>query len=83
MTVTAKSLLRSVDRLAFPARQRLLARTARELRGTDEFDRLLAELHGSDWFGRQTALLMAAVAGHERHVLRCLGAPEPPLALSA
>ncbi|MBY8847483.1 hypothetical protein [Saccharothrix longispora] len=76
MTTSARRLLRSLDPLPFAARRRLLARTARELVGTPELDRLLDDLHGRGPFERLTAVQIAYVAGHRAHVERCLSAPE-------
>jgi hypothetical protein len=68
----ASRLLRQLDPLPFPGRQRLLARTARQLATTSDLDVLLDELSAQDRFGRLTALQLAAIAGHQLHVRRCL-----------
>ncbi|HEX6344698.1 hypothetical protein [Umezawaea sp.] len=75
MTTSARRLLRTLDRLPFGARQKLLSETARRLAGTAELDALLRDL-GSDGSAERTALRMAYVAGHREHVRRGLAARE-------
>ncbi|WP_141974707.1 hypothetical protein [Saccharothrix saharensis] len=73
---TARSLLKDLDPLPHGARQRLLARTARELTGSPALDALLGELDRHGGFERRLALHLAHVAGHREHVTRCLSARE-------
>jgi hypothetical protein len=61
-------LLARLDRLAFPARQRVLVDTARSLAGTAELTDLLMELDARPGVTRRWAVLMAAVVGEQtRH----------------
>jgi hypothetical protein len=72
VTPSARSLLADLDKLPFPARNRLLARIARDEAGTPALDGLLADLAGGDAFSRRTALQLAAVAAHANTVVRLL-----------
>ncbi|WP_199439793.1 hypothetical protein [Umezawaea beigongshangensis] len=83
MTTSARRLLRSLDPLPFAERQRLLARTARDLVGTDQLDGLLRDLHGRGEFARRAALHVAHVAGHREHVERCLSAEQTTVVRAA
>jgi hypothetical protein len=76
-------LLRAIDRLAYPDRQRQLAATARRLAGTVELDVLLADLYDRGGFARHTGVLVARVAGHLGYVVRCMSASEPGVRAAA
>ncbi|MBB5802300.1 hypothetical protein F4560_002068 [Saccharothrix ecbatanensis] len=71
---TARRLLKAIDRLPYGARQRLLARTARELAATGELDALLCDLDGRGEFERRVALHLAYVARDGAYVEQCLSA---------
>ncbi|PSL57427.1 hypothetical protein B0I31_102406 [Saccharothrix carnea] len=73
---TARSLLKALDPLPYGARQRLLARTARELTGSAGLAELLGELDGRGEFERRLALHLAHAAGHREYVVRCLSATQ-------
>ena len=76
VTTSARRLLRSLDRLPFGARQRLVSETARGLVGTAGLDALVRDLDGHDEFARRVALHIAFVAGHRRYVEHCLSAAQ-------
>ncbi|KOX23093.1 hypothetical protein ADK67_22085 [Saccharothrix sp. NRRL B-16348] len=67
-------MLKDLDPLPYGARQRLLARTARELTGSSGLAGLLRELDERGEFERRLALHLAYVAGDREHVERCLSA---------
>jgi hypothetical protein len=71
-----ESLLERLDPLAFPARQGLLADTARSLAGSSSLTALLAELGAQPGITRTWAVMMATVAGDQVYLRRCLTSPE-------
>ncbi len=73
----ADELMRSIDRLSYGERVRLLATEARRLRGSAELDGLLDELGGGDPFERSLGISVAQVAGHAGYVTRMLTDPVP------
>lgn len=73
---TARRLLKALDPLPYGARQRLLARTAREAAGSTGLAALVSELAERGEFERRTALHLAYVAGHREHVEQCLSAEQ-------
>lgn len=77
---TSNELLRQIDPLSVPERNKLVARTALAERGTPGFDRLLADLAAGGDFGTQLALTMAIVARTPELVLAQLESPNPRLA---
>ncbi|PZS26312.1 MAG: hypothetical protein DLM58_20945 [Pseudonocardiales bacterium] len=76
---SARQLLREIDPLPFPDRQRLLARTARELVGSAELGLLLEELSGADQFSRRLALQIASIAGQHEYIGAVLRERDPAL----
>lgn len=83
MAPSARSLLRELDQLPFPARQRLLARTARDHAGTTGLDDLLRELADGDRLSRRSALQMAAIVAHRECIVRSLDPGDVDLAARA
>lgn len=85
MSITARQLLKDIDPLPYPARQRLLAARARTLSG-ESLGALLDELHERTTdraFARRVALHLAFAARDAGYVARCLAAPEPAVARQA
>ncbi|WP_158841223.1 hypothetical protein [Saccharothrix deserti] len=76
---TARRLLKAMDRLPYGDRQRLLARTARELAASADLDVLLRDLDGRGEFERRVALQIAYVAGHRAYVEQCLSVDQTPV----
>lgn len=83
MDLDARRLSLQLDPLPFPARQRVLADTARSLAGTAALSALLAELDGLGSIPRRWAVTMAAVAGDVAYLRRCLTVPELGVAVVA
>ncbi|MGH3616185.1 MAG: hypothetical protein ACRDRK_27055, partial [Pseudonocardia sp.] len=77
-TSATRRLLRRLDPLPYPERQRLLAAVAR---GTEagELRELVADLHRGDPYTRLLSLQLAGIAGDRGHVKRCLAGPETAL----
>ncbi|MEV6610643.1 hypothetical protein [Kutzneria sp. NPDC051319] len=65
-----------LDSLAYPARQRVLADTARSLAGSPTLTALLAELEAQPGIARMWAVTMAVVAGDQTCLQRCLTSPD-------
>ncbi|PUA81007.1 hypothetical protein [Nocardioides currus] len=74
---SAARLLQQIDPLPAPARERLLAETARRLAGTTDLRPLLDDLAAHGAFGSRLALRLAVVAQDAAHVERSLDAAEP------
>lgn len=72
-----------LEPLTFPARQRKLADTAKELAGTQEFETLLAELGEQGVIPARWAITMAVIARDDAYLRRHLTVPDFPLALVA
>jgi hypothetical protein len=79
----ASRLLRQLDPLPFPARQRLLARTARSVGTTGGLEPLLDELSTQDSYGRLIALQLAGIARHVGYVRGGLDSTDVSLVLRA
>lgn len=77
LVTTATRFLQQLDPLPAPARERLVAATARQLAGTGELGTLLESLAAQGPHGSRVALRMAVIAGDRDHVEHCLDAPEP------
>jgi hypothetical protein len=73
----------SLEPLAFPARQRKLADTAKALAGTRELEALLAELDEQGVLPARWAITMAVIARDEAYLRRHLTVPYVPVALIA
>lgn len=67
MPLTFRRLSARLDPLPFPARQRMLADTARSMAGTPAFAELLAETDAQGVIGSRWATLMAVVAGDDEY----------------
>jgi hypothetical protein len=77
------ALTKRIDGLAFPARQRFLADTARSLAGTPALTTLLEQLDARPGVTRSWALLMAVVAGDQSFVRKCLTSRDMSVAVGA
>jgi len=73
-----RRLLRRLDPLPHPERQRLLAAVAHGTEAT-ELRELVADLYRGDPYARLLSLRLAAIAGERDHVERCLAGPETAL----
>ncbi|MFC0438340.1 hypothetical protein [Kutzneria buriramensis] len=69
-----------LDALDYPARQRVLADTARSLAGSPALTALLAELDAQPGVARMWAITMAIVAGDQTYVRGCLTSPDMAVA---
>ncbi|WP_232666911.1 hypothetical protein [Pseudonocardia sp. TRM90224] len=81
MIPSARSLLRELDRLAFPARQHRIAAIGRS--ADPGLPRLVAQLAGGDEYSATLALQLAVLSLDTAHIARCLHAPQPRLRASA
>jgi hypothetical protein len=72
-----------LDRLAFPARRRMLADIARALAGSAELTALLGELDARPGVTRAWAMTMASIAGEQAYLRRSLTSSDLSVAGSA
>ncbi|MFF2084157.1 hypothetical protein ACFVVM_10290 [Nocardia sp. NPDC058176] len=75
-----RTLLEDVATLSIPQRMRKLALTARQLAGTPELDRLLAQIAEDGRYGRRTAIYLAMISGAPDYPRSHLDSPDPATA---
>ena len=78
-----EQLAARLDPLAYPARQRVLADTARSLAGSPALTALLTELDARSGITRMWAVMMATVAEDQTYLRRCLTSPDIAVAEAA
>jgi hypothetical protein len=83
MDLDARRLSARLDALSHPARQRMLAQTARSMAGTPALGALLSELDGQGPIQRRWAVMMAVVAGDEPYLRKCVTSLDFPIAVTA
>ncbi|WP_433683738.1 HEAT repeat domain-containing protein [Nocardia sp. CA-119907] len=83
MAAQAAKLLRDIEPLAAPDRQRAIAAGALWLAGSPEFGPLLAEFAGRGYYERVIAIRMASVAAEHEHLVVELDSVEPEFAARA
>jgi hypothetical protein len=83
MDLDARRLSARFDTLSHPARQWLLAETARSMAGTPALGVLLSELDGQGPIQRRWAVGMAVVAGEQSYLRKCLTSLDFPVAVIA